>query len=104
MNEGMENLKQIEELEERMKMKIINPSSLMERHTKLAWLLEDLLKQDEREMVNDLKQVFHFARNQLNLIKEYKPLQNHNGITDWKKRKRNLPFICEGKIHMRGYK
>ena len=81
-------------------MKII---SLIERHTKLTWLLEDLLKQDEREIVNDLKQVFHFARNQLNLIKEYNP-KKKNGLTDWQKRKRNLPFICEGKIHMRGYK
>ena len=57
-------------------MKII---SLIERHPKLTWLLEDLLKQSESETINDLKQVFHFARNQLNLIKEYQP-KKKNGL------------------------
>jgi len=89
-----------------MKMKIINPSSLIERHSKLTWLLHDLLKQNEREIVNDLKQVFYFAKNNLNLIKEYEKsifIKFHrDGV--WQKRKRNLPFICEGKIHMKGYK
>ena len=86
-----------------MKMKIINPSSLIERHSKLTWMLEDLLKQSESEIVNDLKQVFNFARNELNLLKEYKAVKK-NGFTDFQKRKRNLPFICEGKFHTRGYK
>lgn len=74
--------------------------SLIERHPKLFWLLNDLSKQDEKEVVNDLRQVFYYAKNQLNLIKEY----SYNKNNKWDKRKKKLPFICEGKFHMRGYK
>ena len=77
--------------------------SLPERHPKLTWILHDLSKQDEDKAVNDLKQVFLFARNELNLIKECKPIKK-NGFIDWQKRKRNLSFICEGRFHARGYK
>ena len=79
--------------------------SLIERHPKLFWLLHDLSKQNEKETINDLKQVFLYSKAQLNLVKQYKSEKNkNNGLTDWQKRKRNLPFVCEGKFHMRGYK